>query len=197
MALGAALGAVTGTLLAMGATASWGLATDNLVPFTAPGAVEPRSIKQTDNKDVYFYMDSHGDYSLSASDKAVVNGMIDSQYRPTDLAFHYDSTPTFSGAAETDHIWQKGLVDGSAEGRAWCDDVNINVCDQHYIRIEGGHFNQGLTCHEMGHAVGLTHGKNASPPVSQTEPELRCMRTPVSGGDVLGAHNKRMINGTY
>lgn len=196
LGLGVALGTATGLVLTLN-TASWGLTTDNLVPFIAPGAIEPAGIYQTDNADVWFYMDSVGDYSLNSTNKSVVNNTIDSQYRPTALAFHYDDTPTFSGGGETDHVWQKGLVDGSAEGRAWCNDVNIDVCDQHYIRIETGHYNQGLVCHEMGHAVGLTHGRDASPPVSQTEPELRCLRTPVSSGDILGAHNTRMINGTY
>lgn len=65
--------------------------------------------------------------------------MLDAQYRPTDLAFYYDTIPVFSGSAEADTIWQEGAVSGSADGRTWCDDpVGQWQRDQHYIRIEGG-----------------------------------------------------------
>ena len=64
--------------------------------------------------------------------------MLDAQYRPTDLAFYYDTIPVFSGSAEADTIWQEGAVSGSADGRTWCDDpVGQWQCDQHCIRIDG------------------------------------------------------------
>lgn len=192
-----ALGGALGVALTVG-TAAFAADYDNLVPFVPPGAIEPSVIKQTDNAAVYFYMDSNGDYMLESYDKSVVNNMLDAQYRPTDLSFHYDSTPVFSGSAETDTIWQEGTVSGSAEGRAWCNDtVGAYECDQHYIRIEPGWYNAGITCHEMGHAVGLTHGADAYPSVAQNTYSLRCMRTPTSSGDILGSHNKGQINGAY
>lgn len=36
----------------------------NLVPYIPPGAQEPGVIRQTDNENVYYYMDSNGDYKL-------------------------------------------------------------------------------------------------------------------------------------
>lgn len=197
LAPSAVIGVITGSVLLAGT--AWAANVDNLVPFGPPGAIEPAVIERTDNRNVYYYFDSHGDYRLESRDRRVVNRMLDSQYRPTDLAFRYDATPKFSGSGETDTIWQEGRVSGSAEGRAWCNDpYGYFRCDQHYIRIEGGGtITQGLSCHEMGHAVGLTHGRDAYPSVSQRATFLRCMRTPVGSGDVLGSHNRGQINANY
>lgn len=197
LVLGMLTGAVIGLTTAMG-NAAWAFHYDNLVPYDPPGAQEPSSIYRTDNSDVYYYMAGSGSFGLESADKTVVRDMLSSQYVPTDLAIIYDTTLKTSGSGETDTIWQEGDVSGSATGRTWCDDpVGIRRCDQHYIRIEPGHFNRGLTCHEMGHAVGLTHGGDAYPSVSNQLASLACMRTPVSTTDVLGPHNRDQINVNY
>lgn len=193
---------VAGIVLGLGGVwtvNAWADHFDNLVPYIPPGAQEPASIKQTDNSNVSYYMDSNGAFELEQEDKQIVNSMLDLRYRPTDLAFSYDSSPTFSGSGETDTIWQEGAVSGSAEGRTWCDDpVGEFRCDQHYIRIEGGgSYTLSLTCHEMGHAVGLTHGSDAAPSVSDTNSNLHCMKTPTGGTSTLGAHNRNQINAVY
>src|SRR5436189_23739 len=71
--------------------------------------------------------------------------------------------------------------------------------DQEYVRFRGTlQFDTELTCHETGHAVGLTHGANASPAESNTAAELGCMETPDSASRPgLGSHNQSEINSTY
>ncbi|MFG6198202.1 hypothetical protein [Nonomuraea sp. JJY05] len=186
---------------------AWAAATDNMFPtaqttiscMTGMSANYPC---QTDNRDVTFYMDSGGEYELEQVDKNTVNNVIDSEYRPTDLAFHYDSSPVFSGGAETDIIYQEGSngIPSSADGTTWCnasggDGVD---CDQQYIRIRGnGHYTNTLTCHETGHAVGLQHGDVSSPRLSKTDSRLGCLQTPVPPGATLGANNRDNINATY
>jgi hypothetical protein len=52
-----------------------------------------------------------------------------------------------------------------------------------------------LACPESGHAVGLTHGEDASPAVSNTADSLHCMRRPDAEADRwLGQHNADQIN---
>jgi hypothetical protein len=185
---------------------AWAAATDNMFPTGRTvlscllnGAGQPC---QTDNKDVSFYMDSAGTNMLEAVDRAAVNAAIDGEYRPTDLAFAYDSTPVFSGAGETDIVYEESAigVSDSADGWTFCnakggDGVD---CDQQYIRIRGGgHYGYGLVCHETGHAVGLQHGDWSSPQLSKTDSRLGCMKTPVYNDDTLGANNRENINATY
>ena len=81
-------------------------------------------------------------------------------------------------------------------GWTWCDAVAGSLqCDQHYAKFE---YNPGraLACHETGHAVGLTHGSDADPHVSDEQSDFACMRTPVVD-ELLGAHNASQINSTY
>lgn len=62
----------------------------------------------TDNADVYYYMDSNGALELEAPDRTVVKKVMKRYDKKTDLVVSYDSTPVFSGAGETDVIWQEG-----------------------------------------------------------------------------------------
>ncbi|MGH3384357.1 MAG: hypothetical protein ACRDO1_07255 [Nocardioidaceae bacterium] len=198
--------AVAGTLLAAGV--AWATHIDNIVPTATynhacdEGSVDGGgTLCRTDNGAVYYYMDSNGDFELEAGDRSVVRNMLSAQYSPTDLAIHYDSTPVFSGSGETDIIYQEGAVPGSADGINWCNDDSPSPtyeCDQQYIRIQGaGDYTPGLSCHETGHAVGLTHGAQASPVVSQTNDALGCMQTPVSFSEPLGANQSSNINAVY
>ncbi|MDX3696602.1 hypothetical protein PV726_41365 [Streptomyces europaeiscabiei] len=189
--------------------------TDNIVPvggFGAPmcsndpdggdGTVDCL----TDNSDVYYYMDSSGEYELESEDRTVVTGTLHDEYSPTDLAIHYDSTPVFSGSGETDIVYQEGStnLDADSDGVTWCNDSGegsgtyaVWECDQQYVRIRGnGHYTYGLTCHETGHAVGLVHGYDASPALNNGTNSLGCMTTPVETFD-LGASNTESINDVY
>ncbi|MFJ1900394.1 hypothetical protein [Streptomyces sp. NPDC088115] len=146
-------------------------------------------------------MDSSGTYELESEDRAIVSNMLASQYSPTDIAVHYDSSPMFSGGSETDIIYQEGSTNlpSSSDGVTWCNEAADNRrCDQQYIRIRrAGSYTPGVSCHETGHAVGLTHGNKASPALSNTDTRIGCMQTPTNYGTTLGANNKENINATY
>lgn len=207
-------GLLTATLLA---TAGPAIAADgdidNLVPSgnysphcnqIAAGDWNNATVCQTDNRDVYYYMDSGGDYELEQDDKNNVATALQNEYVPTDLNIYYDSTPVFSGEGETDIVYQEGNnIPSTAAGITWCNDEAGSTtyeCDQSYIRIRtGGAYNLRRSCHETGHAVGLLHGANASPSVGQLDSRLGCMRTPtdeISSGD-LGGNQVYLINHHY
>lgn len=197
---------IAGNVIAAGF--AWAAVTNNLVPTAnyspycnEPGIVTNGTVCQTDNADVYYYMDSNGEYELEAEDKDVVRDMLSGQYAPTHLVIHYDSTPVFSGSGETDIIYQEGSVSGSADGTTWCNDDSPSAyyeCDQQYVRIQGaGSYTPGLSCHETGHAVGLLHGNLAAPKLSNDDNALGCMQTPVSFSEPLGDNNRDNINRVY
>ncbi|MET9246168.1 hypothetical protein [Nonomuraea sp. NPDC003709] len=185
---------------------AWAATTDNMFPTLQTGSNCWLGMGhypcQTDNREVYFYMDSSGEYKLESEDRSVVNAAIDGEYRPTALAFHYDSSPVFEGSGETDIIYQEGStgLPDSVAGRTWCnaDGDRPYNCDQQYIRIRGaGAYHYARVCHETGHAVGLQHGDNASPRLSKTDSRLGCLVTPSTGHNDLGANNRENINGAY
>lgn len=184
--------------------------TDNIVPIGdfdaheacrkgSPGDQAKPRVCQTDNKDVSMYRQG----SLSSAQKSRVADVIGAQYQPTDLVLKWDSTPAYSGGAETDFIYQIGTVQEAGDdivGRAWCDDPIENTikCDQTYIRIENGNVTKKRICHETGHAVGLLHGENAVPRLSNTDSRLGCMETPSDGGtESIGSNNHDNINSVY
>ncbi|MFG2775982.1 hypothetical protein [Streptomyces sp. NPDC048350] len=197
--------------VAIAAAASWVLltgtafaATDTLMPtrnytyYCGSG----HGICQTDNETLTYYMDSGGTYELESNDRYYVNETVSSDYAPTDLVISYDSSPSFSGDAETDHIWQEGStgLSDDAAGMTWCNDaVDLYACDQHYIRIRGnGYYVGSLTCHEMGHGVGLVHGDLAYPTRSRTDvAAMGCMVTGTAYSPDLGTNNFNNINATY
>ncbi|CAM5622521.1 hypothetical protein SALBM311S_05133 [Streptomyces alboniger] len=184
--------------------------TDNIVPIGSfdaheacrkgsPGSQTKPRVCQTDNKDVSMYRQN----SLSSAQKSRVADVISAQYQPTALVLKWDSSPSYSGGAETDFIYQIGSVEGSGDdivGRAWCDDPIENTikCDQTYIRIENGNVTKKRICHETGHAVGLLHGRDAVPRLSNTDSRLGCMETPSDGGtESIGSNNRDNINSVY
>lgn len=157
----------------------------------------------TDNSTLTYYMDSGGTYELEAVDKSNVRATMNNDYEPTDLSVSYDSSPSFSGSAETDIIYQEGStnIPSSSDGVTWCNDAvdgNGLRCDQQYVRIRGhGAYTRGMSCHETGHAVGLLHGSDASPRLSKTDSRLGCLVTPVGENTGLGSNNRDNINGVY
>ncbi|BBC35752.1 hypothetical protein SGFS_070460 [Streptomyces graminofaciens] len=174
-------------------------AIDNIAP-TAHYDVPCRKglVCQTDNATLTYYMDSGGGNKLEADDKATVRDVLNSEYAPTDLSVSYDSSPSWSGDAETDIYYSEGTVSGSDDGFTYCENPasGIYKCDQQYIKIEPGYWSYGLTCHETGHAVGLLHGMDSQPTVGAQDSRLGCMKKSV-GGEGLGDNNKRNINSVY
>ncbi|MEW9552479.1 hypothetical protein [Nonomuraea sp. NPDC050783] len=120
----------------------------------------------------------------------------------TDLTVKFVRKPVYAGSKETDVIYQKAKDPKKElpglQALTWCNDaVNDTRCDQHYVRFHTAWPSKTLVCHETGHAVGLTHGSNASPRVKIDDYRLACMRYPFTAGAYLGAHNVKMINKTY
>ncbi len=188
-------------LLLLPATAAWAVtSTDNLVPTANYDKwCQNADVCKTDNASVWYYMDSGGDNALESDDKEQVNIVIKYEYQPTDLTVSYDSTPTFSGDAETDWYITEATVSGDANGVAVCNDPDwwSYECDQHHITIEPGYWTPGLVCHELGHGVGLTHGDMASPKVDLEDPVLGCMKKPMGRYDDLGSNQVTRINNNY
>lgn len=122
------------------------------------------------------------------------------QYNPTDLNASEQTPIVYTGTAETDIVFQVGDPGTGLNGITWCNDAVTNViCDQHYVRIVAARVlaTSSTPCHETGHAVGLTHGLQASPTVPNENVNLECMRTPGTTVTTLGAHNVAQINGAY
>jgi hypothetical protein len=164
------------------------------------GSVDGGYVCQSDNATLTYYMhDASDSYPLESADRSMVNNVMTNQFGPTDLSISYDSTPSFSGTAETDVIYQEGTVPGSDNGMTWCnDDIGGWKCDQQYVRIEGaGAYAPGLTCHETGHAVGLVHGIYAWQSTSNDSDALYCMQKPVPSTTPLGTINRESINDVY
>jgi len=124
------------------------------------------------------------------------------EFEPTVLNVEWER-PVYEGDAETDIVYEMGEIDSGADGITWCNDAKngTDECDQHYVRfnVDGDLPSRGVICHESGHAVGLTHGDDASPPIDDLEPDLGCMQTPLFEGTdyELGTHNADLIDSTY
>ncbi|MFE9171127.1 hypothetical protein [Streptomyces kebangsaanensis] len=193
-----AVGAITGVaLLGATATAVAATITDNMYPTkNTPWSCKDGNMGdgfcKTDNKDLTVWLQG----SLSSAGKTKVRNAL-KHYNATDLVVSYPDKPSYSGDSETDIVYQKGSVPSGARGITWCDDaIGNNKCDQHYARFAAADPPASTACHETGHAVGLTHGQNASPKLKQTDSRLACMVTPSQSSE-LGSHNKSMINETY
>ena len=181
--------------------------TDNIVPTgntgtntCIEGVLGNAYLCQSDNAALNYYATLTGTLALEAPDATVVANVITEYGNDTDLTGSYDTTPTYSGSAETDIIYEEGPVPGDVVGFTWCDDDSLGgwLCDQQYIRIEGaGEYTHGLTCHETGHAVGLTHGSEANPTKSNSNTGLDCMMNPVPVTKHLGSNSIGNINNVY
>jgi len=153
---------------------------------------------RTDNATLTVYLQS----SLNAASQAIVRDILDNSYNPTDLSVAYHSSGVYSGTAETDIVYQGGSsgMTGSTIGFTWCNDATDSLrCDQHYVRFRSdADVERELACHETGHAVGLTHGHEASPMLANNDGRLGCMETPNSlSWPDLESNNVDNINGTY
>jgi hypothetical protein len=193
-------------LMALILPAAYAATTDNLVPTASyfPHCVSSSPsgnavICQTDNAAVYVWFQS----SVGSGVESTVRSSLDGSYDGTDLAIHYASSPVYSGTGETDIIYQVSTsgMSGSLIGFTWCDNAaNASQCDQSYVRFkDAADTDRELACHETGHAVGLTHGAQASPVESNSDGSiLGCMETPDSGAHpYLQSNNVDNINAVY
>jgi hypothetical protein len=156
---------------------------------------------QTDNASISVYMQS----SVSTNMRSRIRDALDNSFDATaSLAVSYTTSPVYSGAGETDIIYQQGSMPAAGViGITWCnDDVDTEIykCDQTYIRFttSSTYEHRALTCHETGHAVGLTHGAQAYPVTNNSSSKLGCMVTPYDvDAYTLGSNNVAEINETY
>lgn len=171
----AALGAVAASTFSLMSSA-WAAAPDNdgITPTTnyqehCAAGLASDTVCQTDNSSVYYYMDSNGEYELEEEDRAIVRDAVARFRNNTILTITYDSDPDFSGAGETDVIYQEGAfgLPDAVLGVTWCNDPVDGAtwrCDQTYIRMRGnGVINPYVSTHETGHSVGLLHGNRWAP----------------------------------
>lgn len=131
----------------------------------------------------------------------LVNTM-NNQYNPTDLVtidMEWSGGPSYTGADQTDIIYQRRTdIPGTALGVTYCDaPLTFTRCDQQYVVLRSASPTSDVLCHETGHALGLTHGRQAFPTVLDSDPTLRCMRNPATGDATLGSHNAALINENY
>lgn len=182
-----------------GGTAALATHVDNLYPTNNYGPACPDgdmngSFCLTDNSSVSTYRQS----SLTSTGKTNIGTVLGGEFATTDLTITYSTSPVYSGDGETDLIYQaRSDVPTGSDGVAWCNDaVTAYRCDQHYAAFRSSTPGLEISCHETGHTMGLTHGYDASPRISNTDPSLGCMQAPVPTYD-LGAHNTNMINAAY
>jgi hypothetical protein len=178
------------------------LAADNLVPTATYSAWCQNSapftggICQTDNYSFTVFHES----SVSATGWSHITHALNGQFAPTTLSVVYSSTPTYTGTSETDLIYQvRTDVPPGNDGYTWCNNAaSLLRCDQQYSAFRANSLiTDGLACHETGHAIGLLHGQEASPRLSNSDPSLGCMVKYVGATTGLGSNNINEIDATY
>jgi hypothetical protein len=150
-------------------------------------------ICRTDNADVTVYRESSLD---NQAGREQIGGVLDREFRPTDLDVTF-TAPVYTGESETDIIYRRRDVAGTAVAITFCDDAVTSLkCDQHYVSFENALPGEFAACHESGHAVGLLHPAWANPPQDNFNSTYRCMTQPASANN-LGTHNVSQINAAY
>lgn len=202
------LGAAVVVFATLGIGVAWAVHTDSMYPtrnasWTCVDGVRGSGFCQTDNSTLTVFRQS----SVQTAMRDATTWSLNNSYNATDLNVSYPGTPSYTGDAETDIVYQ-GLTNlpTGLWGQAWCNDaVSSTRCDQHYVAFNNtmlarssttATMRRSLACHETGHAVGLTHGNNAYPAVSVDDPALACMI--INGWPTnLGSHNVGQINAAY
>ena len=150
---------------------------------------------QSDNSALTYYTDT----SLTTTGAARIESRLNEVYDATDLNVTRHTSPVYSGGSETDIIFEyRTDTPYPLAGFAWCDDaVTLTKCDQHYVAFDSATPHSSVVCHEAGHAVGLTHGSEASPSQIQTSASLGCMKNPTGGTTTLPSDITDQIDNTY
>jgi hypothetical protein len=136
------------------------------------GTTHGEVCKQADSA-VDYYLST----SLSSASRGIVIDRINTQFNPTDLDF----TLVSSFNQSTDDLYLVEPIDSQYTGYTYCAKVvytSNHVCDSTHVAFPTGtSVGSHDACHETGHVVGLVHGKQASPSVSDTADTIGCMYT--------------------
>jgi hypothetical protein len=151
---------------------------------------------RTDNATLVWFDEA----TISVTGRSNINSVLEGQFEPTTLTVSFTGSPVYTGSGETDIIYRQGTIQGGYLGLTICDDaISSTQCDQHYVTLSMSTPFLTLICHESGHAVGLTHGDNAAPAMTNQDSDLQCMRKSVDSlmPATLGLLNVGQINGAY
>jgi hypothetical protein len=112
---------------------------------------------QTDNATLTVFRES----SIGSTGRINIAQTLNFRFDTTDLTVVFATSPTYTGSAETDIIYQRSSAVGANSGVTWCNDaVSSTQCDQHYVAFGDVNPSEGLACHETGHAaMALTLGR--------------------------------------
>ena len=176
---------------------------DNMYPtgnYPGPcggGTMEAAGFCLTDSRGITAFR-KYGHFAQSGLDniQSSLNRYIDG----TVLSYYFVGVDgvVYSGAEQTDIVYDVGTVPGNLLGITSCNHAADSVsCDQHFVRFPANAPSTNTTCHETGHAVGLTHGQEAWPSISNHDDRLQCMTTQPIEVNTVGPNNKGWINATY
>jgi hypothetical protein len=145
---------------------------------------------KTDNTEFTLFVES----SLHQFGEQMVETVVTENISPTDLNPDFESSGTYSGGSETDVIVQ-AYSNAASPGTVWCDDaVSSTQCDQHYMLFNTDLPAYMLTCHEVGHTVGLLHSDQSDPTLQVNDPPMGCMGT---YSTVISSHDQALLNIDY
>lgn len=165
---------------------------DNMFPTPAYSGCSTTKFCQSES----WYVTWGYESSVGSAAVTTISSFIDCCLEPLDLSFAWQSPIVYTGVVETDIVYRRQDIPGSAVGTALCDNpINSVTCDQTYVTFENSSPSGGLICHETGHALGLTHGEQASPHTYLNDGNLGCMGG--SGQMDLRQHNQWILNQTY
>lgn len=207
--LGVAAGLLVAGTAAYAATGTGGY--DSIYPTTNynhkcfDGEYTNGQYCKTDGVNVSAFFEGTFPAEATTRGKDILQKQYDNQ---TKLNVTFPSTAVYTGSDETDIIYQKGPVIAGLRAQTWCDDASADqVCDSHTVRFDQNtsQILSSTLCHETGHAVGLTHGTEASPKIDSNDERLGCMVTPsvvatINGKNKNGTtayNNTNQINATY
>lgn len=174
--------------------------TDNLVKnLNTLADCSTLSLCQTDNSELSAFMES----STPFSRRFLISQALSDFNNSTNLTVQFPASPTYTGGSETDVVYRvsPAAVPVSDAAITLCDDpIDDLRCDQQYVNFGANEFvTLSRSCHETGHAVGLTHGVDADPRLNNLDPRLGCMITPTESGvqPNLGYNSVDNINENY
>lgn len=159
-----------------------------------------QDVCRTDDTDYTWYLNSGYSADMLNAAISAMNG-----WGTTDVNVRRESSLSY--LITEAHFWPDTSLSGTSTlGNTDClVAVGRTRCGAYQVRIRpdvySGGYNlaKALICHEAGHTLGLLHGGQANPGLSNQNATLGCMRTQPLTGDMRfpGPHNIAEINRSY